>query len=105
MACNCHDYPFVPHVPCFEECTRRSLSMASFDDLLNVFDIPVDIAKKINAKNIESEVLQMSDFGLSDEEMGTVRQLFSSLNENQAALDWLKQQFPLFDEQFALVDY
>lgn len=104
MACNCYDYPFVPHVPCFEECTRRTLSMASFDELLNVFDIPVEIARKIHARNLEGETDSLQDFGLSAEESGTIYLLFSSLGENQSALEWLKQQFRSRDEQYATVD-
>jgi|SRR6476660_928183 hypothetical protein len=97
MSCNCYSYPFVPHVPCHEECKRKTLSMASRYDLENIFRIPPDIAEKISERNTEGDVLSMAAYELTATQASIVEAIFSTLDTNTAALDWLKMQYPTYE--------
>lgn len=92
--CNCAQYPFSPHVPCYKVCTGRILNYASPDELLNIFNIPEGIVAKIYDINLESKAQTLDDYQqyLSVPEFGELNRICSQLGSNPAAMIWIRKE-------------
>lgn len=92
--CNCAQYPFTPHVPCYKICTGKVLNYASPDELLHIFLVPQGIAEKIAAVNLENKAVTLDDYQqyLTAAEFTLLNRLFSQLENNPAALNWLRRE-------------
>lgn len=92
--CNCAEFPFKPHVPCYKVCTGRVLNYARPAELVKVFNIPGSIANKIAGANLENRARTLDDYQryLSAQEFTLLNNIFSQLGTNPAALNWLRKE-------------
>lgn len=92
--CNCAEFPFRPHVPCYKVCTGSVLNYASPDELVQVFNIPKSITDKIADANLENRAQTLDDYQryLSAQEFALLNNIFSQLGTNPAALNWLRKE-------------
>ena len=92
--CNCAEYPFSPHVPCYKVCTGNVLNYASPDELVQVFNISQSIVDKIADANLENRAQTLDDYQayLTVPEFTELNRIFSQLGNNPAALAWLRKE-------------
>lgn len=92
--CNCAEFPFKPHVPCYKVCTGRVLNYASPDELLKIFSIPGNIVDKIADANLKNNAQTLDDYQqyLSAQEFTILNNIFSQLENNPVALTWLRNE-------------
>lgn len=92
--CNCAQYPFSPHVPCYKICTGRILNYASPDELSDIFNIPEGIIAKIYDINLEGKAQTLDDYEryLSAPEFGELNRICSQLSNNPAAMNWIHKE-------------
>lgn len=92
--CNCAQYPFSPHVPCYKICTGRILNYASSDELTDIFNIPNHIVAKIYDINLEGRAQTLDDYQqyLSEPEFGELNRICSQLGSNPAAMIWIHKE-------------
>lgn len=91
--CNCADFPFSPHKPCYDVCTGRILNYASPDELRSIFHIPEDIMDKIIDLKLENSAQTLEEYTnqLDPGQSMTLRSIFSGLSNNAEAVKWLKE--------------
>jgi len=101
--CNCADFPFSPHKPCYDVCTGRILNYASPDELRSIFHIPEDIMDTIIGLKLENRVETLEEYAneLDPGQSLTLRSIFSSLSNNAEAIKWLKENMKTTVNSFA----
>lgn len=92
--CNCAQYPFSPHNPCYKICTGKILNYASPDELVNIFNIPEDIVDKIYDINLESKAQTLDDYEqfLGVREFLELNRICRGLGSNPAAMIWIRKE-------------
>lgn len=92
--CNCAEFPFKPHFPCYKVCTGSVLNYASPDELMQIFNIPRNIVNKIAGANLQNRAQTLDDYKryLSAQEFRSLNKIFSQLRTNPAALNWLRKE-------------
>ncbi|WP_298737599.1 hypothetical protein [uncultured Chitinophaga sp.] len=92
--CNCAQYPFSPHVPCYKICTGRILNYASPYELVTIFHIPENIVARIYDINLDNRAQTLDDYQqyLSPPEFGTLNRICSQLGSNPAAMNWIRRE-------------